>query len=260
MREKNLKMIRTQGRSLKTSPRDLNALPLSCFSLPRLLSCTNSSDIKSLQADYQVEDENSAPLQYEKLAISPEDLSGQFQSNEELRLKKKPWIFRLGRLCQSTAVLPNSRVKLKIKKAESSDMEAADQGGMITSPDFDKHSRIHNNTPVTPASSLKESISSMEFEKRVSGGKHRVARSRPIDVDNACKQFRKCLIEMVAEDKNVTDLIDVEELLYCYQNLTCPVYRDLVSHFYTEICSDIFLPSASSSFDDEENLSGSSVF
>jgi len=34
----------------------------------------------------------------------------------------------------------------------------------------------------------------------------------------------------------------------------------LVSHFYAEICSDIFLPSASSSFDDEENLSGSSVF
>nr|ADE77859.1 unknown [Picea sitchensis] len=260
MREKNLKMIRSQGWSSKISPRDLNALPLSCFSLPRFVSCTNSADIKSLQADSLAEDDNSAPLQYEKLAIPPEDLSGQLQSNGELRLKKKPWISRIGRLCQSTAVLPNSRVKIKIKKAQSLDMEAADQDGKINASDSDKHSGIRNNTPVTPASSLKESISTMEFEKRESGREHRVVRSRPVDVDNACKQFRKCLIEMVAEDKNVRDLMDVEELLYCYQNLTCPVYRDLVSHFYAEICSDIFLPSASSSFDDEENLSGSSVF
>lgn len=260
MREKKLKMMRTQGRSLKISPRELNALPLSCFSLPRLISCTNSSDIKSLRTDSRAEDCDSAPLQYKKLAISPDDLSGQLQSNGDLILKKKPWISRLGRLCQSIAVPPKSRVKIKIKKAESSDMEAADQDDKISTSDYDKHSGIRNNTPVTPALSLKESISTMEFEKRESGGEHRVARSRPVAVENACKQFRKCLTEMVAEDKNVTDLMDVEELLYCYQNLRCPVYRDLVSQFYAEICSDIFLPSASSSFDDEENRSGSSVF
>jgi hypothetical protein len=69
MREKNLKMIRSQGWSLKISPRDLNALPLSFFSLPWFVSCTNSTDIKSLQADSQAEDDNSAPLQYEKLAF-----------------------------------------------------------------------------------------------------------------------------------------------------------------------------------------------
>jgi len=138
-------------------------------------------------------------------------------------------------------------------------MEAAVHGGKI----YEKHSAIDNNTSLTSASSLKQAISAMKFERPEIEGEAplEVARSRPVAaVEDACKQFRKCLIEMVAEDKNVNDLMDVEELLYCYQNLTCPVYRDLLSHFYTEICADIFVDSASSSSDDEENLSGSSIF
>jgi len=61
---------------------------------------------------------------------------------------------------------------------------------------------------------------------------------------------------MVVEDKNLRDLMAVEELMYCctYQNLRCPIYRDLLSHFYAEICSDILRPCASSSSDAETSL------
>jgi len=137
-------------------------------------------------------------------------------------------------------------------------MEAAGYGGKIN----ETYGAIDNNTSLTSvSSSLKEAISAMEFERpEIEGEALKVSRSRPVAaVEDACKQFRNCLIEMVAEEKNVSDLMDVEELLYGYQNIKCPVYRDLLSHFYAEICSDIFVASASSS-DDGENLSGSSIF
>uniref|UniRef100_A0A0C9RLX4 Glucose-6-phosphate 1-dehydrogenase n=2 Tax=Spermatophyta TaxID=58024 RepID=A0A0C9RLX4_9CONI len=58
----------------------------------------------------------------------------------------------------------------------------------------------------------------------------------------ACQQFRRCLIEMVAEEKNVDDLVDLEEFLYCYRNLRSPVYRELIGRFYVEICVEVFRP------------------
>jgi len=138
-------------------------------------------------------------------------------------------------------------------------MEALVHGAKIR----EQHCAIDNNTSFRSASSLKQAISAMKFERPEIEGEEplKVARLRSIaEVEDACKQFRNYVIEMVAEDKNVNDLMDVEELLYCYQNITCPVYRDLLSQFYAEICSGIFLDSASSSSDDEESLSGSSNF
>lgn len=162
-------------------------------------------------------------------------------------------------LCQFTGLVPNSQVQFQIKKPYCSDMEARVHGGKI----HEQHGAIDNNTSLRSASSLKQAISAMEFERPEIEGEVplKVARSRSMAaVEDACKQFRNYVIEMVAEDKNVDDLMDVEELLYCYQNITCPVYRDLLSQFYAQICSDIFLDSASSSSDDEESLSGSSIF
>lgn len=61
------------------------------------------------------------------------------------------------------------------------------------------------------------------------------------EVDGACRSFENYLVQMVVEDGKVRDLTDVEELLYCWKNLKCPVFRNLVCRFYGELCKDLFL-------------------
>lgn len=64
----------------------------------------------------------------------------------------------------------------------------------------------------------------------------------PVD-DGACRSFEKCLAEMIVdqEGKMMTrDLMDVEDLIYCWENLRCPVFLDLVGRFYRELCKDVF--------------------
>ncbi|KAL4334632.1 hypothetical protein GQ457_07G031560 [Hibiscus cannabinus] len=60
------------------------------------------------------------------------------------------------------------------------------------------------------------------------------------DVEDACRSFEKYLVEMIVEEGKVSDLMGVEELLYCWNNLTCPVFLDLVSRFYGDLCTDLF--------------------
>jgi len=62
------------------------------------------------------------------------------------------------------------------------------------------------------------------------------------EVEDACKSFENYLVEMIVEEGKTRDLMDVEELLYCWKNLKCPVYIDLVSRFYGELCKDLFSP------------------
>lgn len=61
------------------------------------------------------------------------------------------------------------------------------------------------------------------------------------DVEDACRSFENYLVEMIVEEGKVRDLMDVEELLYCWKNLNCPVFIDLVSRFYGELCKDLFM-------------------
>ncbi|XP_021840148.1 transcription repressor OFP17 [Spinacia oleracea] len=60
------------------------------------------------------------------------------------------------------------------------------------------------------------------------------------EVEDACKSFESYLMEMIVEEGKVKDLMDVEELLYCWRNLKSPVFVDLVSRFYGELCRDLF--------------------
>ncbi|XP_062081591.1 transcription repressor OFP17 [Humulus lupulus] len=60
------------------------------------------------------------------------------------------------------------------------------------------------------------------------------------DVEDACRSFENYLVEMIVEEGKVRDLMDIEELLYCWRNLKCPVFVDLVSRFYGELCNDLF--------------------
>ncbi|GFP80534.1 transcription repressor ofp17 [Phtheirospermum japonicum] len=60
------------------------------------------------------------------------------------------------------------------------------------------------------------------------------------DVDDSCRSFENYLVDMIVEEGKMRDLADVEEVLYCWENLRCPVFVDLVSRFYGELCSDLF--------------------
>lgn len=62
------------------------------------------------------------------------------------------------------------------------------------------------------------------------------------DVEDACRSFENYLVEMMIEEGKVRDLADVEELLYCWKNLKCPVFVGLVCRFYGELCKDLFSP------------------
>ncbi|XP_021767840.1 transcription repressor OFP17-like [Chenopodium quinoa] len=64
-----------------------------------------------------------------------------------------------------------------------------------------------------------------------------------VDVQDVCKDFENYLVEMIVEEGKVKDLMDVEELLYCWRNLKSPVFIDLVCRFYGELCRDLFSPS-----------------
>lgn len=159
MRKNNLKLFRARD----------------WFSFTRLVTCSNTSD---------AEDDAFVPLQYQKLAISNQDLSGRLENNENLSFKKKRWISHVVRRRQSTGVVPNSRVKPKIKKAKHSDIEAASHDG-----------QIQNNTSVMIILSVKESTSAMEVEKPKIDVELRIARTRAVAaVADACEQFRNFVI------------------------------------------------------------------
>ncbi|KAG1338975.1 Transcription repressor OFP17 [Cocos nucifera] len=62
----------------------------------------------------------------------------------------------------------------------------------------------------------------------------------PNEVEEACRSFENYLVEMIVEERKVRDLMDVEELLYCWNSLKSPVFVELVSRFYGELCKDLF--------------------
>ncbi|KAM0999050.1 hypothetical protein ACFX13_005954 [Malus domestica] len=93
---------------------------------------------------------------------------------------------------------------------------------------------MHYSSPVTPA-----------YLKAMSGG--RAAASGHDEVQDACRSFENYLVEMIIEEGKVGDLMDVEELLYCWKNLKCPVFIDLVGRFYGELCKDLFSPTSDQS-------------
>ncbi|XP_068645055.1 transcription repressor OFP17-like [Aristolochia californica] len=97
-------------------------------------------------------------------------------------------------------------------------------------------------SPITPA----------YLKKRETEGRSYVAERS--NVEDACRSFENYLSEMIIEGKQVKDLTDVEELLYCWRNLRCPVFHDLVSRFYGELCMDLFSGEKEEMVDTPTNL------
>ncbi|KAF4375590.1 hypothetical protein F8388_011579 [Cannabis sativa] len=84
-------------------------------------------------------------------------------------------------------------------------------------------------SPLTPA-----------YLKATKAAGKRVVSGLDEDVEDACRSFENYLVEMIVEERKVKDLMDIEELLYCWRNLKCPVFVNLVSRFYGELCKDLF--------------------
>ncbi|KAJ4753835.1 Transcription repressor OFP17 [Rhynchospora pubera] len=60
------------------------------------------------------------------------------------------------------------------------------------------------------------------------------------EVQKACRNFEKYIMEMILEERKVRDLLDVEELMYCMDKLQAPAFIELVCTFYGELCVDLF--------------------
>ncbi|KAL9993269.1 putative ovate protein family [Helianthus debilis subsp. tardiflorus] len=72
------------------------------------------------------------------------------------------------------------------------------------------------------------------------------------DAEDDCQRFESYLVKMVAEEGNTRDLVDVEELLYCWKNLKSPVFMNLVCRFYGELCKDLFSTNDDNDGDDND--------
>ncbi|KAG4989186.1 hypothetical protein JHK82_031517 [Glycine max] len=59
-------------------------------------------------------------------------------------------------------------------------------------------------------------------------------REASLQVEDACKKFENYLVEMVVEEGKMRDLLYVEELLHCWKNLKCPVFKYLFSSYSEE--------------------------
>jgi hypothetical protein len=113
----------------------------------------------------------------------------------------------------------------------------------VTLPSFKSPSIVHETpvfpSPLTPSPLTPARVRTNEKETSKSEASSE-------EVEDACRSFENYLAEMIVEEGKPKDLMDVEELLYCWKNLKCPVFIGLVSRFYGELCKDLFSP------DDEE--------
>lgn len=60
------------------------------------------------------------------------------------------------------------------------------------------------------------------------------------NAQDACQSFENYFLKMIGEEGKIRDLVDVEELLYCWKNLKNPLFMNIVCRFYGELCKDLF--------------------
>ncbi|MQM00470.1 hypothetical protein Taro_033208 [Colocasia esculenta] len=88
-------------------------------------------------------------------------------------------------------------------------------------------------SPLTPAyARLRRAVRRRDDAAELEGSRD--------DVEEACRSFESYLVEMIVEEGEVKDLRDVEELLYFWENLKDPLFVELVSRFYGDLCRDLF--------------------
>ncbi|XP_057548770.1 transcription repressor OFP17 [Amaranthus tricolor] len=135
--------------------------------------------------------------------------------------------------------------KTKDIDSESDNHVMGDVNVRSASPSEGRHTKEPFPSPITPGyvrisnDGMKESSDNLE------------------EVEDACKNFENHLVEMIVEEGKLKDLMDVEELLYCWRNLKSPVFIDLVCNFYGELCKDMFSSSEENDSTRESSISSS---
>ncbi|KAJ8448277.1 hypothetical protein Cgig2_025201 [Carnegiea gigantea] len=141
------------------------------------------------------------------------------------------------RVAEVLTVLFSLRKGAKEVDVYDVDMEGSDEVtvGDGTSVSERGHKKEPFPSPITPAyvkhsGERKKDVSSDESEEV----------EVEVEVEVACRSFEKYLVEMIVEERKVKDLMDVEEVLYCWKNLKSPLFVELVYRFYGELCKDLF--------------------
>ncbi|KNA06654.1 hypothetical protein SOVF_179040 [Spinacia oleracea] len=167
-----------------------------------------------------------------RLRKSRPSLSSKFRKTFRRRKKNE----RTPKPVQKVRIAEYLTVLFTLRKAKDLDSESCDQVVMgdvrsVSPSSGGGHAKEPFPSPITPgylriiSDSKKASSDDLEEED---------------EVEDACKSFESYLMEMIVEEGKVKDLMDVEELLYCWRNLKSPVFVDLVSRFYGELCRDLF--------------------
>uniref|UniRef100_A0A0E0I5Q1 OVATE domain-containing protein n=1 Tax=Oryza nivara TaxID=4536 RepID=A0A0E0I5Q1_ORYNI len=143
--------------------------------------------------------------------------------------------------------------------ADRNDVAAADRPPASSSTDDDSGGgglRAPSPSLDTPASTTAGRVLALQAQL----GEAAAASTKPSSggddgVEEACRSFEKHLMEMLVEERKVRDLMDVEELLCCWEKLRSPVFVQLVGRFYGELCMDLFSGRDTDVSSDSEDLS-----
>ncbi|KAJ0250779.1 hypothetical protein HA466_0140620 [Hirschfeldia incana] len=60
------------------------------------------------------------------------------------------------------------------------------------------------------------------------------------DVKEACRRFEDYMIHVIVEEGKFDDVIDMEQVIYHWKHLNNPIFIELVTRFYGELCTDLF--------------------
>ncbi|XP_010685258.2 uncharacterized protein LOC104899713 [Beta vulgaris subsp. vulgaris] len=160
-----------------------------------------------------------------------------FRRKKRVKSSNQPQPIQKVRIAEYLTVLFSLR-KAKDIETESNDQAMGDATSL--SPSSRGHAKEPFPSPITPGFARKSDDSKKESSDDLE------------DVEHPCKSFENYMVEIIVEEGKVKDLMDVEELLYCWRNLKSPIFIELVGRFYGELCKDLFSPS-------EENESQETV-
>ncbi|KAF8086509.1 hypothetical protein N665_0622s0005 [Sinapis alba] len=142
-------------------------------------------------------------------------------------------------ICSSSSLLSclcflstNKDQKMRQTKPRSSSFSVKDD---------DSLKFVHS--PLTPAAAKKlftSPITTPVYAKRTRKSLSSRDTFEDNAVEDACRSFENYLIQLIVEEGKIDDLMDIEELLSCWKNLKSPVFMELVSRFYGELCRDLF--------------------
>ncbi|CAH8385690.1 unnamed protein product [Eruca vesicaria subsp. sativa] len=99
------------------------------------------------------------------------------------------------------------------------------------------------HSPLTPASAKKlftTPITTPVYAKQTKKSLSSRETFKDNAVEDACRSFENYLIQLIVEEGKMDDLMEIEELLSSWKNLKNPVFIELVSRFYGELCRDLF--------------------